>query len=214
MILLAFNHSCPVHAPFLRFYLHLRTVCAVLRKNKTDCFGSPFFLLVRIVWMRTNVQAVGKLTRNRLCDHRERSAACTPSGARVGSDSFGARAAVSTIEKGRHQPSFFHSRSSAIPIPKPFHSSDSPPERAVLPDTPTDMEFFSVLPSKNTHTRHFLCKNQGTFPQFSQKISPQPVEIFVDICPQKREKSCEKRRIWDFNRVKQGFLVVEKWKTG
>ena len=64
MILLAFNHSCPVHAPFLRFYLHLRTVCAVLRnggvslrkpkKEKNGCslpkgIEHPFALLYNLI---------------------------------------------------------------------------------------------------------------------------------------------------------------------
>ena len=40
-------------------------VVFISTKRKTDCISSPFFLLVRMVWMRTNVQAADKLTRNR-----------------------------------------------------------------------------------------------------------------------------------------------------
>ena len=48
MILLAFNHSCPLHAPFLRFYLHLRTVCAVLRQQKENfCLPKVLFLFIQ-----------------------------------------------------------------------------------------------------------------------------------------------------------------------
>ena len=42
MILLAFNHSCPVHAPFLRFYPCLRTVCAFLCNKKSTQEGALF----------------------------------------------------------------------------------------------------------------------------------------------------------------------------
>jgi len=31
------------HAPFLRFYLHLRTVCALLLRKKADCFRNLLF---------------------------------------------------------------------------------------------------------------------------------------------------------------------------
>ena len=59
MILLAFNHSCPVYAPFLRFYLHLRTVCAVLRKQKRERIRVPFSVWQGQLARRANCRESG-----------------------------------------------------------------------------------------------------------------------------------------------------------